>query len=287
MVANRTDEEQVEALQNWLKENGRSAITGIVIGLIILFGWNMWQDHQQVKKLGASTLYQQILEAEKEKKPEQIESLAAGLNDRYGSSAYAVFGNLFAAKTKANAGDLPAAKAALERAIKSQGGDPSIRHIARIRLLQLMLASGENEAVLQIVAEVKPANMGAFEADYEAVKGNAYYALDRPAEARTAYQKALRLGRQSALLQIMIDDLTPSEIQQSVAKPAQPPTKSSSAPASAEGPAAKEPVPTSPKEKSAGDKKAASGSEKTPATAMKSSQATPADGAEQTPESAQ
>ena len=37
-----TDEEQVEKVKAWLKENGTSIVAGVVIGLGGIFGWQFW-----------------------------------------------------------------------------------------------------------------------------------------------------------------------------------------------------------------------------------------------------
>ncbi len=39
----RTEEEQVEALKDWWKENGRSLLLGVALALAIVFGWKGWE----------------------------------------------------------------------------------------------------------------------------------------------------------------------------------------------------------------------------------------------------
>ena len=41
-----TEEEQVEQLKKWWKENGLSIVGGVVVGLALVFGWRSWQHHQ-------------------------------------------------------------------------------------------------------------------------------------------------------------------------------------------------------------------------------------------------
>ena len=38
--------EQSELVQKWLRENGVSIIVGIAIGLVGIFGWQQWRNHQ-------------------------------------------------------------------------------------------------------------------------------------------------------------------------------------------------------------------------------------------------
>ena len=42
MSAYLEEEEQIEAIRNWWKENGRSVIAGAVLGLAAIFGWQGW-----------------------------------------------------------------------------------------------------------------------------------------------------------------------------------------------------------------------------------------------------
>jgi predicted negative regulator of RcsB-dependent stress response len=75
-----------------------------------------------------------------------------------------------------------------------------------------MLAAGEYEQGLKLIAEVDPASAASFSGNYDELVGDLYVALDRLDEARTSYQKALRDGHQSPFLQAKIDDLTAPEI---------------------------------------------------------------------------
>jgi predicted negative regulator of RcsB-dependent stress response len=60
LALDTTDEEQVEALKNWWKDNGTSLLAGVVVVLAVMFGFRKWQDSQSVTMGEASDLYQQI-----------------------------------------------------------------------------------------------------------------------------------------------------------------------------------------------------------------------------------
>jgi predicted negative regulator of RcsB-dependent stress response len=40
-----TEEQQVEVIKSWWKENGTSVLAGTVIGLVGLFGWRYYNDY--------------------------------------------------------------------------------------------------------------------------------------------------------------------------------------------------------------------------------------------------
>ena len=55
-----TEEQQVEVIKNWWKENGTSVIAGTVIGLVGLFGWRYYTEHQQTTQEAASQAYNEM-----------------------------------------------------------------------------------------------------------------------------------------------------------------------------------------------------------------------------------
>ena len=65
-----TEEEQVEKLKAWFKENGASIVLGIVIGVGGIGGYNYWMHVQETTAAEASSHYTQMIEA-----------LSAGNND--------------------------------------------------------------------------------------------------------------------------------------------------------------------------------------------------------------
>lgn len=201
-----TEEEQVEALQRWWKANAVAVITGIAVGLCLILAGNFWKSYQQDNRLKASSIYAQLLDADSKDQPEQIEKLGKDLAVQYSSTAYANYATLFEAKAKVQQGDIAAAKTLLQKLITN--ADDDLKNVARIRLVSLMLATGEYEQGLKLIAETNAASMQGFNSNYEELKGDLYVALDRIDEARTAYENALRDGAQSPLLQFKLDDLT-------------------------------------------------------------------------------
>ncbi|HBA64999.1 MAG TPA: hypothetical protein DCZ48_02255 [Methylococcaceae bacterium] len=208
MAIYETEEEQVEALKRWWKENGRSTITGVIVGIVIIVGWNIWQDYKQNQALQASALYAQLLNAQNEGNLESAEKIAERIQDQFGGTAYSDYAGLFDAKIKVQQGDLAAAKQSLE--VVAKKGSDEIAQVARLGLIRILLAKGEYEQGLQMIAEAKYSD--GFSGAYEELKGDLYVALDRLGEARTAYQAALRSGHKSPLLQFKLDDITEAEI---------------------------------------------------------------------------
>ena len=42
MAENETEEQQIDALKEWWKQNGSAAVIGVVLGVGSLVGWKGW-----------------------------------------------------------------------------------------------------------------------------------------------------------------------------------------------------------------------------------------------------
>jgi predicted negative regulator of RcsB-dependent stress response len=204
-----TEEEQVEALKRWWKENSTATLVGLGMGLVIIMGWNYWQTHKKEQASQASQLYEQLLKAETAEKKDEIDKLAQRMMEQFKGTEYAAFSGLLEAKSKTQQGDIVAAK----QILKTVAAEPNkqLSNIAKIRLVRLMLATGEYEQGLQIINKVDAKTSANYSANFDELVGDLYVALDRLDEARTSYQSALRNGQPSPLLQFKIDDLTAQE----------------------------------------------------------------------------
>lgn len=209
-----TEEEQLDALKRWWKENGQSAIVGLIVGIAIILGWNYWQEHKNEQATQASALYDQLLKAVAGDQNDSAEKLAERLQQQFSSTEYAAYSGLLQAKIKVQKGDLATAKTILEKL--AANSDQEISNIAKIRLVRLMMANGEYEKALQLINDVDPSKISNFSGNYDELVGDLYVALDRLDQARTSYQKAMENGFRSPLLQLKIDDLTaPEKIEKS------------------------------------------------------------------------
>lgn len=201
-----TEEEQVEQLKKWWDANNSSVISGVITAVVLVVGWNLWQNHQLDQRMEASQLYQNLLDGAGKNDNAGVEKLADQLTVEHGSMAYAHFAALQKAKSKMNQGDLEAAKAILQQQLQNPGSE-ELQHVVRLRLVQLLLAAGQYEEGLKLIAAVDPAKAEGFSASYDELQGDLYVALDRLDEARNAYQNAIRTGQATALAQFKLDDI--------------------------------------------------------------------------------
>lgn len=201
-----TEEEQVEQLKKWWDANNGSLIGGVITAVVLVAGWNIWQNHQLEQRNQASHLYQKQLESAAKNDYASVDKLADQVGVEHGSLSYAHFAALQKAKSKVQQGDLEAAKAILQQQIQNPGSE-ELQHVARLRLIQLMLDTGKHEDGLKLISEVDPAKTEGFAASYDELEGDLYVAMDRLDEARAAYQNAIKTGRATALAQFKLDDI--------------------------------------------------------------------------------
>jgi predicted negative regulator of RcsB-dependent stress response len=201
-----SEEERLEAVQRWWKENSSSVITGLALGAAAIFGWNMWQGNKAETARQASILFQQMSQATEAKQADSATKLGERILNQYGSSAYAEYARLLLARLKAEAGDLPGARKFLEEEL-AKSGDEQLQHLARLRLGRVLLASGEVEPGLKLIEPYTAAKVGKFQGLYEELRGDLLVAAKRPEEARAAYLKAKEAGEPTPILDLKLNDL--------------------------------------------------------------------------------
>lgn len=202
-----TEQQQIETIKKWWKENGKAVSAGVVIGLAMVFAVWSWRDYGKTQAETASVEYRQLIEEMEQDKQDAALQRAARIQGQYARTPYAVLAALAQARIKMDQGDAAAAQQHLQWALDN-AAQPELEHIARLRLARVMLERDEKSAALKLVEPVKSE---AFAAQYEELRGDIYLALNQPTAARASYQRALALlapeSGQKALLQMKLDDL--------------------------------------------------------------------------------
>lgn len=206
MATHIHEEEQVEALKRWWKENGTSIIAGVILGLAGIFGWNAWQNHQRVQAERASSLYGQLLDAVEGRQYPLVEGIVQRLTTEFGSTAYADFAHLLAAKAALAQKNVENAKKHLGQLLTA-GKDVNFRHLARLRLARVHLAAGHPQDGLKLLTSPDAGDPGSFSGQYEEIKGDLYVALGQLQQAAAAYRKAIELGRDYGYIKMKLNDL--------------------------------------------------------------------------------
>jgi len=182
----KTDDEQAEMIKRWLRDNGLSLVTGLMLGVAVLYGIKSWGEFGARKAESASNLYLQFQMAGAKGLDAASGSYEALIKDHSGSE-YAVLAALQMAKLQANNGDVKAAQAQLQWAIDN-GHSEGIKEIAQLRLARLQLAAGEVDAAEKLIAGITDKSFATL---YEELHGDIAAARGKMDEAHAAYQRAL------------------------------------------------------------------------------------------------
>jgi predicted negative regulator of RcsB-dependent stress response len=207
-VSYETDEEKVEAIKKWWKENGLSVVAGTVLGLGAISGWQAWIDYQQRVAGEASSAFEQLLSSAPTEKSEVIVKQAAALTDDFGSTTYAKLSGLVTAKALYQAGDAAAAMTALQ-AVIADAPDPAFASIAALRLARIQVAENQFDAAAATIAAHD--HSPAFAGEFAAVRGDLAAGRGDFAAARAAYEQALAQDCGLApLVRLKRDNLPPA-----------------------------------------------------------------------------
>ncbi|NWA07971.1 tetratricopeptide repeat protein [Pseudomonas gingeri] len=205
-----SEDDQLAELKDWWQRNGKPLVTGGLLALVVVFGWQAWHKYQSNQSQGASVLYQELLEStltpDGKPDPARVADLAGKLNTQFGGSAYAQYGSLFVAKVAVDTGKLDDAATEL-RAVVDKPVNATLGEVARQRLAQVMAAQNKVDDALKLLDGDADK---AFLASREELKGDLLVQLGRTDEAHAAYQKAkAALSDEAAVggLQIKLDDL--------------------------------------------------------------------------------
>lgn len=218
-MAYQTEDEQLESLKRWFRDNGRALVTGLVVAGLLVFGGFSWQQRQLRQQEGASVEYQNLIEAirqlETKPGPEAVATanhLADTLKKDFSGTTYAQFAALFKAKLAIQNSDLGAAEAEL-RWVLDRKPTNEIKWLAQLRLARVLQAKGDSKGALALLDEK---SAGGYAAAVLQVKGDIANANGDFAAARSAYEQAQELQRKQTnpvndpLLEMKLRDLADS-----------------------------------------------------------------------------
>lgn len=194
----QTEEEQIEQIKKWWKENGISIIATVLVAIVGVYGWQGWQTKQQEDIDTASALYQNMLTASQGsngvisgEQRATSNHLAETLKKDFPDSAYAQFAGLYKAKIAVDSDELVKAEAELRWVLASK----PIHEIAlqtNLRLARVLYAQDKYAEALALLGDADSGHAPS----YEEAKGDIYLAQGDKAKSILAYQKALELNQQ-------------------------------------------------------------------------------------------
>jgi predicted negative regulator of RcsB-dependent stress response len=200
----QTEEQQVEAIKGFWKENGTAVIAGLVLGFAGFIGFNYYKDAQLANEVETSDSYQAVMESAG--KDEQLFSTSANkFITENKDSSYASLTAFALAKEAATHKDWPQVAKHLTTAIES-ATNQGIKAIASVRLARVQIQLEQYTEALATISVTLPES---FKGAVEETKGDAYFKQGKTELARNAYQAALDVEGQAnnSALQMKLNDL--------------------------------------------------------------------------------
>jgi predicted negative regulator of RcsB-dependent stress response len=205
-----TEEQQLEALKKWWKENATSLILGVSIGAMGLGGWTYYTGSKNDHRLEASDLYVSVaMQSQDNSLGDEYVQKANQLITNYADTPYAALSALTLASKEFNSGNKDKAIEHLKWAADN-AKDEEVQHTARLRMVSILISQNKYDDALTLLSSEHPA---AFNARYEELKGDVFVAKNQIEQARVAYDKAIDQSTTSSRwLKLKRQDLGSSEL---------------------------------------------------------------------------
>ncbi|MBU2917866.1 tetratricopeptide repeat protein [Psychrosphaera sp. F3M07] len=202
-----TEEQQVEAIKSFWKENGTQIVLGAALGLGGFSAWNWYVDNQIAEQEAASAQYEEFIKVSQSENAnsESVESELKAFTAAYGESGYGVFVQLLAAKQAVTDGKFELAATNLTTAL-SLTDSVSLKDLVSLRLARIQSELQQYDAALKTLTSVKSKG---YEVRVAELTGDVYLAQGNKDKARMSYQSAADNGglEGNNLLKMKLDDL--------------------------------------------------------------------------------
>ena len=185
------EEQEINQLKDWWKENGKTIIVAFILGVGGMFGWRYWQAHQAEQIAQASTQYDALIysaQQDEQAKKANIEQFVQANS----KTAYAVFALLDEAKKATEKQDFAAAEANLNQAL-TQSQDEVLTSIVALRLSAVQFQLGQLDNALTTLNQVKGESFNARKA---ILTGDIQVAKGDKVAAKNSFEQAQQSGSQ-------------------------------------------------------------------------------------------
>ncbi|HJP97473.1 MAG TPA: tetratricopeptide repeat protein [Rhodanobacteraceae bacterium] len=200
--------EQGEAVRKWIRENGIAVAVGVVLALLLIFGWRQWQAHKANHQVQAAAQFAVLQNAVQGSDSQAMAAALGDLQKNYADTPYAAFGSAAIAEYDVGKNDLKPAAQNLQWAV-AHSGQPALKSLFTLRLARVLVAEGQARQALDALDGMPAGDYAAIAAE---LRGDAQLKLGKPDAARTAYQQALAKlepnAPQRGAVQMKLDNLT-------------------------------------------------------------------------------
>lgn len=187
MAQYETEEQQVEAIKEFWKENGKAIILGAIIGFGGIFGWDYYKDHKQEQLAQASQQYAEAVDSIVAGSDDQSQFVekAEALKGEFKESSYASLAALKLAEIEVSKENLDAAAEQLRWVVDQ--GNKTFVPVAEVRLARILLAQEKYDAA---ISQADSITAESYKASALLVKGEALLAKGDTEAAKNAFIEA-------------------------------------------------------------------------------------------------
>ena len=196
-----TEEQQVEAIKRFWKENGLALVIGALLGLGGLLGWRYYNDSQIEAKEQASFAYEKA--SEDLLKGELGFSQAKTFIDSHSGTGYAMLMALELSQQAIERKDLTEAAKQLEF-VANNAKLSAVQSVAQLRLARIQIEQGSLELALASADKITDE---AFNSQSQEIRGDVYQVQKLFDKARAAYSAALETNTRDKVLKMKLDNL--------------------------------------------------------------------------------
>ena len=186
MDENLSEQQQIELIRQWWRENGWYLVGGAVLAGLGYLGWNQYQAYEIRVAEEASGIYERLVQSVEDDDREAADALLAQLVADYGASGYTDQARLLIARDNLIR-DTDRSISELE-AVVASSGDPGMVNIARLRLARVLAYDEQFDRALGVL---NTPDAGEFEARFSEVRGDIHAANGNTEAAISAYTDAL------------------------------------------------------------------------------------------------
>ena len=194
------EEQEINEIKTWWKENYKSIITIFVLTTTAVFGWRYWQDYQITKSQERSVQYQ-LAVANIGNDDASIEKFVQA-NEK---TSYAVFALLDQAKAFVVNNDFNKAEVVLKQAVAQSTGNILVS-ISALRLATVQYQLGQYDQAINTLAKVKG---DSWESAKLTLMGDIQFAKGDTNAARASFEKALEFAtpEERAMIEVRFNSL--------------------------------------------------------------------------------
>lgn len=195
-----TDDEQVEAIKSWWKQNGTSVLSSILVLVLAWSGWNYWNTTNHNNAVNASTTFEVLQIKMQQGQFGDVIREGMKLIDEQPDSPYASGVALLLAKYYFDKGESDKAITQLSW-VAENALNTSTKLTAKLRLVNLYLDQGNTDKAAEMIASVNATTLSAPEkANFDYVSAEVAVAKADFDAARVSLQMVLDNKEASANL---------------------------------------------------------------------------------------